>query len=88
MPEDSVRPETQTLIVLIRRKGFVGCFYNIYLKKALIYKNQLNQIIKIKARIKYRIKKCLEIGMVSIDTKWNTKGESFYLLMIDAEERR
>ena len=26
MPEDSVRPETQTLIVLKRRKGYVGCF--------------------------------------------------------------
>ena len=26
MPEDSVRPETQTLLVFIRRKGFVGCF--------------------------------------------------------------
>jgi len=30
----------------------------------------------------------LRVGMVSVDTKWNTKGESFYLLMIDAEERR
>jgi len=26
VPEDSVRPETQTLVVLIRRKGFVDCF--------------------------------------------------------------
>jgi hypothetical protein len=26
VPEDSVRPETQTLVVLIRRKGFVGSF--------------------------------------------------------------
>jgi hypothetical protein len=24
VPEDSVRPETQTLVILIRRKGFVG----------------------------------------------------------------
>jgi len=32
VPEDSVRPETQTLIVLIRRKGFVGGFkINLYL---------------------------------------------------------
>jgi|GraSoiStandDraft_14_1057315.scaffolds.fasta_scaffold752808_1 hypothetical protein len=26
VPEDSVRPETQTLVVIIRRKGFVGGF--------------------------------------------------------------
>jgi len=26
VPEDSVRPETQTLVVLIRRKGFVDGF--------------------------------------------------------------
>ena len=26
VPEDSVRPETLTLIVMIRRKGFVGIF--------------------------------------------------------------
>jgi hypothetical protein len=32
VPEDSVRPETQTLIVLIRRKGFVGGFkINLFL---------------------------------------------------------
>jgi len=29
VPEDSVRPEAQTLVVLIRRKGFVGCFENL-----------------------------------------------------------
>lgn len=36
VPEDSVTPETQTLIVFKRRKGLVGClyFYN------LIYKNK------------------------------------------------
>lgn len=28
------------------------------------------------------------VGMKSGDTKWNTKGENFYLIMIDAEERR
>lgn len=28
------------------------------------------------------------VGMISIDTKWNTKGENIYLKMIDAEERR
>ena len=32
VPEDSVRRETQTLIILIRRKGCVGC----YVTKALI----------------------------------------------------
>ena len=26
VPEDSVRPETQTLVVFNRRKGFVGFF--------------------------------------------------------------
>ena len=26
VPEDSVRPETRTLVILIRRKGCVGCF--------------------------------------------------------------
>ena len=30
VPEDSVRPETQTLIVMIRRKGFVGIFIPVY----------------------------------------------------------
>jgi hypothetical protein len=29
VPEDSARPETQALVVLNRRKGFVGNFYNI-----------------------------------------------------------
>jgi hypothetical protein len=28
------------------------------------------------------------VGMISSDTKWSTKGENFYLIMIDAEERR
>ena len=31
VPEDSVRRETQTLVVLIRRKGFVGGFKNCIL---------------------------------------------------------
>jgi len=34
VPEDSVRPEALTLIVLIRRKGFVGCFENLNIKIA------------------------------------------------------
>lgn len=33
MPEDSVRPETQTLVILIRRKGYVGSFENFKFKK-------------------------------------------------------
>jgi len=28
VPEDSVIPETRTLVILNRRKGFVGCFLN------------------------------------------------------------
>ena len=32
VPEDSVTPETQTLVVLIRRKGCVGCFETIFIK--------------------------------------------------------
>jgi len=35
VPEDSVRPETRTLVVLIRRKGCVGCFESSTFKKAL-----------------------------------------------------
>ena len=35
MPEDSVTPETQTLVVLIRRKGCVGCFESSTFKIAL-----------------------------------------------------
>jgi hypothetical protein len=44
VPEDSVRPETQTLVILIRRKGFVGSFkYLNYL---------LAKILKIKKKKK------------------------------------
>jgi len=28
------------------------------------------------------------VGVKSLDTKWNTKGENIYLILIDAEERR
>jgi hypothetical protein len=35
VPEDSVTPETQTLVVLIRRKGCVGRFENSTFKIAL-----------------------------------------------------
>ena len=45
MPEDSVRPETQTLIVLIRRKGFVGGF-KIYLKIRKHTQNKTNKKTK------------------------------------------
>ena len=30
----------------------------------------------------------LRVGAISVDTKWNTNGVNFYLLMIDAEERK
>jgi len=30
VPEDSVRPEARTLIVLNRRKGFVGIFSSLF----------------------------------------------------------
>jgi len=29
VPEDSVRPETRTLVILNRRKGFVGVFESL-----------------------------------------------------------
>ena len=51
MPEDSVRPETQTLVILIRRKGFVGSFENL---RFLLAKQ--NKILKINIfilRIRY-----------------------------------
>jgi len=32
VPEDSVRPGTQTLIVITRRKGFVGSLEHLFLK--------------------------------------------------------
>ena len=32
VPEDSVRPETQTLVTISRRKGFVGIFFFYNLK--------------------------------------------------------
>ena len=31
VPEDSVRPETQTLVALTRRKGCVGSLENLFL---------------------------------------------------------
>ena len=31
MPEDSVRPETRTLVTLTRRKGFVGSLKFLFL---------------------------------------------------------
>ena len=39
VPEDSVRPETQTLIIINRRKGFVGSFYKVMIaqKERVIY---------------------------------------------------
>ena len=33
VPEDSVRPETRTLVILNRRKGFVGSFEILIFKK-------------------------------------------------------
>jgi len=30
----------------------------------------------------------LRVGIISVDPKWNTKVKAFYLVMIDAEERR
>ena len=33
VPEDSVRPETQTLIIINRRKGFVGSFHQTMITK-------------------------------------------------------
>ena len=89
VPEDSVRPETQTLVVLIRRKGFVGCFQSHIFQIALItkiclkarYFKYLHSKVKIgwiKARIKTRISQIiLRVGMISVDTKWNTKSENY-----------
>lgn len=45
VPEDSVRPETQTLVILIRRKGCVGCFY----KKTRIKKMKYEIILSVGA---------------------------------------
>ena len=33
VPEDSVRPETQTLVTLTRRKEWAGSLENLFLKK-------------------------------------------------------
>ena len=40
VPEDSVRPETQTLVTIIRRKGFVGSLEDLF------YISLFNIIIK------------------------------------------
>jgi len=41
VPEDSVRPETQTLVILIRRKGFVGSFENLKFLLAKIFNKKV-----------------------------------------------
>jgi len=70
VPEDSVRPETQTLIILIRRKGFVGCFKLIMI---------LPKIKLIKTRIeKEKNQIILKVSVIVIDIKWNIKGASFF----------
>ena len=72
VPEDSVRPETQTLVVLIRRKGFVGGFENFTFNIAKV------KVRWIKAWIKQRlIRIILRGGIKSLDPKGNTNGESF-----------
>ena len=56
VPEDSVRPETQTLIVMIRRKGFVGIFIFI---KINCNKDRILSETKLNARGKGEIFKSL-----------------------------
>ena len=67
VPEDSVRPETRTLVILNRRKGFVGSFEILILKK-----NSPIKIGKLEDRIKYRkIRINSRRGLISKDTRMN-----------------
>ena len=66
MPEDSVRPETRTLVILNRRKGFVGSF------EILIFLNSEKKRGKLEDRIKYRkIRINSRRGLISEDTRMN-----------------
>jgi len=74
VPEDSVRPETQTLVALIRRKGCVGCFESILFRLTTVIEIcRLNKML-IEARIIRRLNRIiLSVGIKSLNIKGNTK---------------
>jgi hypothetical protein len=41
VPEDSVRPETRTLIILNRRKEFAGIFGSLKFLIVYVYNNEI-----------------------------------------------
>jgi hypothetical protein len=75
VPEDSVRPETQTLVIINRHKGFVGCFLLSFCYKELhsysggeIFES-LNQI---------EVKIILRVRLISAKAKGNTRCEGSF----------
>ena len=83
VPEDSVRPETRTLVILNRRKGFVGSFEIQFLINSNLKRR------KIEDRIKYRKNQIKSRGGLKFtETRLNTKGEGLFPSMIDAQKRR
>ena len=44
VPEDSVRPETQTLVVIIRRKEFIGSFISKLKLESIEYKTLMLKV--------------------------------------------
>jgi len=56
VPEDSVRPETQTLVILIRRKGFVGSFENLIFLLAKIFNKKVIKTLILMLKILNQLK--------------------------------
>jgi len=83
VPEDSVRPETRTLVLFNRRKGFVGIFESLIFSIVVIRQKRIREL-KIESKIGCNnTESKVKIHKTLVEFQWR---RLFIWLKIDAEE--